>query len=78
MHAPIERVLEEGPFTLQMFLKTLGGKRKLSPEERELRKGLGFRRGSGTGRLDYEQIPMTDELREAVARRIQELAQEEV
>jgi len=76
MHAPTERVLEEGPFVLEMFRKILGGKVKLTDAEKELRKGLGFRQGSGTGRLDYDKIPLTDEVREAVEKRIAELAQE--
>ena len=75
MHAPLDRVLEEGPFELKMFQKILGGKTKLSDEEKELRKGLGFHRGSGPGRLAYDEIPLTDDVREAVENRIAELAQ---
>lgn len=74
-HAPVER-LKEGPYSLEMFLKTLGGKRKLTEEEREARKGLGpFGRGSAPGRLDYEEIPVTDEVRAQVDERISQLSQ---
>lgn len=73
MHAPIERLYEEKPFVLQMFKKALRGKHKLSDEEREARKGGGFRRGSGHGALDYELIELTDEVRAQLRVRLEEI-----
>jgi hypothetical protein len=72
-HAPVERLTEEGPFEPALYEKSLGGKRKLTPEDREARKGKGFRRGSGPGLLDYNEVPMTPEIQDALARRIAEL-----
>jgi hypothetical protein len=66
-------VTEEGPFEPALFTKTVGGKRKMTVFEREDRKGKGFHRGSAPGQLEYEEIPMTDTFREALARRIAEL-----
>jgi len=58
MHAPVER-LDEGPYGLEAYRKTLGGKIALSEQERERRKGLGtFHRGTAPGNLIYEQIPV--------------------
>lgn len=76
MHAPIERLTEEGPFVLAMFRKTLGGKLKLTEEQRiELIDGIHKEsfRGSAPGKLEYEEIPVTDEIREAFRRRLEEL-----
>ncbi len=71
--SPRERLEEEGPFPLESYLQTYGGKEKLSDEERELRKGQPFRRGSGRGRIDYEQLEVDEELRELMDKRIEEL-----
>ena len=70
--APIDR-LEEGPFPLEKHRQTYGGKTKLTDEERMERKGTGFRRGSGRGRMDYEQLEVDEALRESFARRIEEV-----
>ena len=75
MHAPIERLYTEEPFEFKMFKKTLGGKRKLSDVERELRKGSGFRRGSAHGSLEYEEIEISAEVRNQLAVRLDEVIQ---
>ncbi len=72
MHAPIERIAEEGPFVFRMFRKILGGKQKLSDEEKELRKGAAFQRGSGHGALQYDEIEVTDEARDQLRARLEE------
>ena len=72
-HAPIERLTQEGPFEFEIWVKKLGGKDKLSPEERERRKGHGFHRGSAPGRLDYHQVETDDEMESLIAERISEL-----
>ncbi len=72
-HAPIERLTEEGPFTLAEFEKTLGGREKLTPEEREVQKKRGYRRAHVPGKLEYEEIPLDDDIREAAARRREEI-----
>ncbi len=71
-HAPIER-LEEGPYSLEMFYKTLGGKRKLTDAERALRKGHGYRPGSAPGLLEYEPIGVSEEVQGQVVARVAEL-----
>ena len=73
MHAPVERITKEGPFALGLFKKTIGGKRKLTPEEREARKGHFFLRGSAPPILIYDPLPITDEVSEAAERRKGEL-----
>ena len=75
-HGPIERLTEKGPFPLEFWHKTLGGKRKFTEEEREARKGLPFFWGSAPGTLDYEQREVTGELIEAVKRRLAEVERE--
>jgi len=73
-HGPIERLTEEGPFELAMFKKTLGGKYKLTPEMRIERKHhKESYRGSAPGMLEYEEIPVTQELREAMRKRLGEV-----
>jgi hypothetical protein len=72
-HAPIERITEEGPFEFEVFVKTLGGKRKLSEDERKARRGQRFPRGSGPGRLDYEPTRTLKSHRDALNKRLQEL-----
>ncbi len=71
--APQER-LEGGtpPFPLEAFTHVFGGKVRMSEEMREARKGMPFQRGSGPGRMHYEDLDVTDELRENFARRIRE------
>ena len=73
--APIDRLEEEGPFPLESYRQTYGGKEKLSDEDREARKGTGFRRGSGRGRIDYEKLEVDEALRESFAKRIEEIAE---
>lgn len=74
-HAPIERLTEEGPFELALFEKILGGKRKLTTEEREERKGGFFLRGSAPGSLEYEEVPLTKEVVDLMAKRLTELVE---
>ena len=76
MHAPIERVTEEGPFPLEFWTKRLGGKRKLTPEEREDRKGQLPAWGSAPGILDYDKGEVTPELTELVKERLAEVERE--
>ena len=73
MHAPKERLTEEGPFELAQFRKVLGGKTKLTPEEREDQKKKGYRRLFVPGNLDYTKIEISEEVREAAARRKDEI-----
>jgi hypothetical protein len=73
--APRERLDEgAGPFPLESFLQTFGGKAKLSDEERELRKGAGFRRGSGHGAMNYEQLEVDEELEALFRKRLEEIS----
>ena len=71
MHAPVDRVFAVEPFPLQMFVKTLGGKQKLSDAAREERKGRAGGPGSASGSLSYDEIEVTDELRELVRARVE-------
>jgi hypothetical protein len=73
MHAPMDRLTSEGPFEFEVFRKTLGGKRKLTEEEHNARRGRRHGKGSAPGLIDYEPIRMTKKYRDAIARRIQEL-----
>lgn len=73
MHAPIERLTEEGPFELQAFRKTLGGKFKLTEVDHIKRRRKESYRGAAPGALKYDAIPVTDELRELFRERIREL-----
>ena len=83
-HAPIER-LDEGPFSLEVYHKILGGKIRISEAERERRKGTGtFHRGSSPGDLQYPRFPTSPEVKEktrrqleAIRARIDELLEEE-
>lgn len=72
MHAPIER-LEEGPFKLEKWLKVLGGKVKMEPEERRARGARVDGRGTASGRLAYTEEPVDDELLDSVKRRAEEI-----
>ncbi len=76
MHAPMDRLYEESPFPFRLFRKILGGKRKLTDEEKELRKGGGFQRGSAPGTLSYDEIEMTDEARNQLRARLEESLEE--
>jgi len=60
-HAPMER-LSEGPFPFALFRKILGGKQKLTPEQRATRRTQ--YKGSAPGLLNYEEIPMTEDAKE--------------
>ncbi len=71
--APQARLTEEGPFDLEAWLQTWGGKVKLTEADREARRGQGFRRGSAPGRIEYEQQVVSDELRELVKKRLSEI-----
>lgn len=72
--APIERLDEQiGAFPLEKHLQTFGGKIKLSDEEKELRKGAGYRRGSAPGGMEYEELEVDEELRSLFAQRLQEV-----
>jgi len=74
--APIDRLEEEkGPFPLESYRQTFGGKEKLTDEEREARKGSGFRKGSGHGRIAYEKLEVDEALRESFARRLEEITE---
>lgn len=73
MHAPVERLTEEGPFELKAYRKTLGGKKKLTHEERLERMRKESYRGAAPGTLEYVEIPVTDELREAMKKRLGEV-----
>ena len=61
-HAPETR-LDEGPFSLETYHKILGGKIKVSPQERERRRHASFKRGSAPGNLEYFQVPTPEALK---------------
>jgi len=75
-HSPVERLTKHGPFTLELWHKTLGGKQALTEEQRESRKGGIPTLGSAPGLLNYEEMEVTDELIEAFKRRIAEVEPE--
>lgn len=72
--APQDR-LGEGtePFPLESFLHVYGGKEKMSDADREARRGMGAQRGSGRGRMRYDDLDVSAALRANFARRIEEL-----
>lgn len=72
-HAPVERILEDGPFEAGLFEKTLGGKVALTREEKASRRPSTFHRGAAPGKLNYVEIPMTPEVEEAIQKRAKEL-----
>ena len=74
--APITRLTEEGPFPLEKWLQTYGGKRALSDEELEGMKGRTFRRGGGPGIIEYYPQEVTDELRALIEKRIKEIGKD--
>ena len=73
MHAPIERITEEGPFAFALFEKVLGGKVKLTQEEKEKQISYGFRRFYVAGKLTYLEVPMEERYVELIRERIAEL-----
>jgi len=76
MRAPITRLTEAGPYPLEKWLQTFGGKRALSDEELAFMKGRTFRRGGGPGIIDYFPQEVTDELRELINKRLEEVKRE--
>jgi hypothetical protein len=72
-HAPIERILEEGPFEFEVFKKVLGGKMPLTPEMRKQLKGRKKGRGRSPGVLDYAPIRTLKKHSDAMNKRIQEI-----
>lgn len=71
-HGPIER-LDQGPFELEAFHKILGGKLKVSEQERERRKAAHFKRGSAPGNLEYFQVDVSEELRGKTRRQLENI-----
>lgn len=65
-----------GPFKLEQTIRYMRGKYPLTDEEREWRKLEGKGRGSGHGKIEYDdwQEP-SSELRQAFARRIKEVVE---
>jgi len=76
MRAPITRLTEEGPFPLEKWLQTYGGKRAFTDEERMTMKWTKFRRGGAPGNIEYIPQEVTEELRELVRKRLEELSEE--
>ena len=72
-HAPMVRITNEGPFEFEVFQKTLGGKRKLTDEERKNRRGQRRGKGSAPGVIGYESIPTQPKYKDAIAKRKQEM-----
>ena len=70
MHAPLERLTEEQPFPLRLFLKKLGGKVALSALERAERRSWRSKPGGAPGKLDYVELPVTQDLVDMVTKRI--------
>ena len=68
MHAPEEQV-EYGPYILEAWLKTLGGKRPLTDEELEVRPYMPGR-GRSPGQLQYEQVELSEDLKAMVREKI--------
>ena len=73
MHAPVMRLREEGPFDLGEYTRQIKGKRKLTEEEREQRRGLKLGRGSAPGKIVYDPIELSGELKGLFAKRLKEL-----
>jgi hypothetical protein len=73
-HAPIERILEEGPFEFQVFEKKLGGKLALTSEDRRRLRGQRSGRGKAAGILQYDEVRTLKEHRAAIDKRIKELS----
>lgn len=74
--APLERLSEEGPFQLAEFIRSIGGKVKMSPEERMARKGRKdprHFRGSGHGRIEWMEEGLSDEVIALWQKRLQEI-----
>lgn len=72
-HAPIARITSEGPFKFGLFIKTLGGKRELTEEEHNARRGRRRGKGSAPGLLIYQSTPMQKKYEDAIAKRKQEM-----
>ncbi len=72
--APMERLTEEGPFPLERKLQTFGGKRKLTDEQRELRRGRPFKKGGAPGKIEYQPLKVGEELKTLFEQRIAELS----
>jgi len=75
MHAPIER-LDEGPFTLKKWLKTIGGKVRMEPEERRARGLRVDGRGTASGRLAYTELLVDEQMPDKVKRLAEEILSE--
>ncbi len=71
-HAPVTR-LDEGPFGLEAYHKILGGKLKVSPQERERRRHLKFKRGSAPGSLEYFQVPTPEEMKQKTRAQLEQI-----
>ena len=77
MHAPLVH-LEEGPYQFGLFEKIMGGKVKLTIEEKEKQISRGYTRFHVPGVLDYEPTDMTQEALTLAKKRQGEVAQLEL
>ncbi|MCK5235879.1 MAG: hypothetical protein KAR06_02745 [Deltaproteobacteria bacterium] len=72
----MKRLTEEGPFSLESRLVVGGGSLPLTTEERESRKGRHFKKGSGKPIFNSIPQEVTDELRDLVSKRIEEISEQ--
>jgi hypothetical protein len=71
--APIERLTKEGPFDFQMWIQEYGGKRALTPEDREARRGRRFPRGSAPGNMIWSPTEIMKKYQDAFDKRISDI-----
>lgn len=74
MVADVSNLETSEPYQLEAFLEKYGGKRRLTKEDRQARKGLRLGSGSAPGIIEYQDIDVTDELKGLLGERIAELS----
>lgn len=72
-----ENLDQDEPYPFEVFLEEFGGKMPVTEEDREARKGKGFRSGKGSskGRIVYTKLTgqQHDQVWEKMKRRIEKL-----
>ncbi|MHB8084312.1 MAG: hypothetical protein ACYDHZ_00600 [Dehalococcoidia bacterium] len=74
MVADLERIEQADPYELERFLQHYGGKVKATADQRQAQRGKEIYRGSGSGSMRYETLPVTSKIRNLVARRVEQLS----
>lgn len=76
MMPEVERFDGDQPYPLELFLQFLGGKVKLTDEQRRARKGKPFKRGSAPGYISYHKLDgnQLEQLRQLVLKRAKQIA----